>query len=206
MTRRPLAFRHRARDPGVRLAGLGGPTWVHCPRCNAAAKSDSRGVACASCGYMTIQHREPWSDRWARFASRSQLCSHCRKPLEDRQYPTARAQDGKLFVRVQCPNCQQTVDYPARPGWSPQARPAQRWLPLFLVTQVAGQTLWVDNLAHLEALEDWLGASVRERGPVVGLTMMARLPRWMKAAGNRAKVLRGLAQLRERAEKAGIDE
>jgi len=64
----------------------------------------------------------------------------------------------------------------------------------------------VDNLAHLAVLEDYLGAKVRERGPVRGLTMMARLPAWMKAATMRPKILRGLTHLRERAEKAGIDE
>ena len=72
--------------------------------------------------------------------------------------------------------------------------------------QVAGETLWVLNLAHLDALEDWLGAKVRERGPQSGQTMMAKLPRWMKASTNRSKVLRGLAQLRELAEKSGLDE
>jgi len=36
--------------------------------------------------------------------------------------------------------------------------------------------------------------------------MMAKLPRWMKASTNRDKVLRGLAQLRDRAQKAGIDQ
>lgn len=75
----------------------------------------------------------------------------------------------------------------------------------YLETQVAGETLWVLNLAHLDALEDWLGAKVRERGSQPGLTMMARLPRWMKVSTNREKVLRGLANLRERAEKEGID-
>ncbi|NCP17830.1 MAG: hypothetical protein GW855_01565 [Erythrobacter sp.] len=64
----------------------------------------------------------------------------------------------------------------------------------------------MNNLAHLDALEDWLGAKVRERGPQPGLTMMAKLPRWMKASTNRDKVLRGLAQLRDRAQKAGIDQ
>ncbi|KLE36095.1 hypothetical protein AAW00_04175 [Aurantiacibacter luteus] len=76
----------------------------------------------------------------------------------------------------------------------------------FLETQVAGETLWVNNLAHLDAIEQWIGAAVRERGDRPGLTMMARLPRWMKASTNREKVLRGLANLRERAQRAGIDE
>lgn len=111
------------------------------------------------------------------------------------------------MVRVKCPHCNIVVDYPGRiafpPGYGNQE---DRRLPLYLTTWVAGQILWVDNLTHLDALEVWLGATMRERGPVRGMTMMAKLPRWMKSGVNRDKVIRGLRQLRERAMKAGIDE
>ena len=206
MTRRPLAFHHRATDPGGRLASFGKVSWVHCPECDKAAKSDTNGITCAHCGYMTIQDREPSSDKWARLSSSKQVCSHCRTPLEQLTRPTGRMVDGKRVVRVRCTNCHESEDYPALPGSNPAPYKPSRRMPLYLVTQVAGETLWVENLVHLEALEDWLGAKVRERGPQPGLTMMAKLPRWMKASTNRAKVLRGLAQLRERAEQAGIDE
>ena len=205
MTEPPPQAHHRATDPGGRLASFGRVTWVHCPECDKAAKSDGNGVSCAHCGYMTIQDRDPYSNRWARPATDNQLCRNCRKPVGDQSRPTAKEIDGKMFVRIKCPNCAETFDYPARYGWSPNYVAEPR-MPLFLQTQVAGNTLWVDNLAHLDALEDWLGANLRERGPVRGSTMMARLPRWMKASTNREKVLRGLAQLRERAAKAGIDE
>ena len=191
---------------GGRLVSFGSVTWVHCPECDKAAKSDRNGVTCGHCGYMTIQDRDPGDWKWARLTSSKHLCSHCRKPLEDINRPTGRMIDDRLHVRVRCSHCSKTVDYPALPGRNPGARVRPRRLPLYLMTQVAGETLWVDNLAHLDALEDWLGAKVRERGPVPGLTMMAKLPRWMKVSTNRAKVLRGLAQLRERAEQAGIDE
>lgn len=197
---------HRAKDPGGRLASFGQVTWVHCPKCDAAAKSDRNGVTCAHCGYMTIQDTAPYSNRWARLGSDSERCRNCRKPLGQNNRPTARDIDGKLHVRVRCGNCDQTFDYPASPGWAEGTTSYPERNRLYLQTQVAGETLWVDNLAHLDALEDWLGARLRERGPVAGLTMMARLPRWMKASTNREKVLRGLSQLRERAEKAGIDE
>ena len=206
MTRRVLASHHRASDPGGRLYTFGKVTWVHCPQCDKAAKRSGHGVACAHCGYMTIQDTKPWSSKWARLNKRDELCRNCRKPLEQVDRPTARMIDGKLFTRVKCPHCSESFDYPAYHGSNPQSRPPAPTLRKFLVTQVASQTLWVDNLVHLEALEDWLGARVRERGPVAGLTMMARLPRWMKASTNRMKVLRGLAQLRELAEKHGIDE
>jgi hypothetical protein len=203
--RRALAFRHRASDPGGRLATFGRVTWVHCPECNKAAKSSGQGVTCKSCGYTTIQKRKPHSSRWASIATSDPRCSGCRRPLIAMNRPTGFERDRKLFVRVRCPNCCQTFDYPARYGWSPRYTP-ERKLSLFLVTQVAGQTLWVENLVHLDALEEYLGASLRERGPVAGLTMMARLPAWMKASTNRVKVLRGLAQLRALAARSGIDE
>ena len=205
MTRRPLAFGHRARDPGKKLFQFGSVTWVHCPQCDKAAKNTGNGVACAHCGYMTIQKAQNGAHKWARFAIDDERCRNCRKPLEDAHRPTGREIDGKRFIRVRCPNCRETFDYPARYGWTPRYTPAAR-NPLFLVTQVAGHTLWIDNLAHLDALEEYLGAKVRERGPVAGLTMMARLPAWMKASTNRVKVLRALAQLRILAEKNGIDE
>lgn len=206
MSERELPIHHRAEDPGGWLGSFGSVTWVHCPECDKAARSTGSSVSCAHCGYTTVPSLKGYSDKWAYPTSTDPLCSHCRKPLDRRERPTARERDGKLVVRIRCEHCDETEDYPASPGSPPSGGRSYRVLRRFLETQVAGETLWVLNLAHLEALEDWLGAKVRERGPRAGLTMMARLPRWMKASTNRTKVLRGLAQLRELAEKSGIDE
>ena len=206
MTERELPIHHRASDPGGRVWSFGSVTWVHCPECDGAAKSTGSSVSCAHCGYTTVPSLKPYGEKWAYPASSNPLCSHCRKPLDRRDRPTARHEDGTLFVRIRCDHCDKTEDYPGLPGSAPSGSRSYRLLRRFLETQVAGETLWLNNLAHLEALEDWLGAKVRERGPQPGLTMMARLPRWMKASTNRDKVLRGLAQLRELAGKSGIDE
>ena len=199
---------HRARDPGLKLAQIGRVTWVHCPKCDGPAKHDARGAECLRCGYMTIQERGDYPARWGRIRQDDPRCVNCRRPIPADPVPTAFSKEGELYVRVKCPNCAETGDYRAS-GASPPlgasaSEPAR--LRMFLTTQVAGETLWVDNLSHLEALEAYLGAKLRERGPVPGLTMMARLPAWMKAASAREKILRGLRHLRERAEKAGIDE
>ncbi len=157
---------------------------------------------------MTIQHPDTCSYRWGRIRQDDPLCGNCRKPLPVEPVPTGRKKGEEFYVRVKCPNCAQSEDYRAYyaspPKGASTSEPAS--LPLYLTTQVAGETLWVDNLQHLELLEEYLGAKVRERGPVPGLTMMARLPAWMKAATTRPKILRGLRHLRERAEKAGINE
>lgn len=206
MAERELPIHHRATDPGGRVWSFGSVTWVHCPECDHAAKSTGSSVSCARCGYATIPSLKPYSDKWAYPTSSNPRCSHCGTPLDRRDRPTARHKEGKLFVSIRCDHCDETEDYPASPGSDPAASRPYRLLRRHLETQVGGETLWVNNLVHLDALEDWLGAKVRERGPQPGLTMMAKLPRWMKASTNRAKVLRGLAQLRERAEQAGIDE
>lgn len=203
-----MTDRLRATDPGLKLGQIGRVTWVHCPECDHAARLDGHGVACRQCGYMTIQKTDPYSDRWARLRNEKQLCVECRHPLPDEVRPTAERIGDKLHTRVKCPHCQEVADYPAYPASPPTTAGSKesRLLPLYLTTQVAGRTLWVDNLAHLDLLDQWLGASLRERGPVRGKTMLARLPRWMKVSTARPKILRGLRQLRERARRAGIDE
>lgn len=198
---------HRAADPGLKRHQFGQVTWIECPECDGPARNTAAGAACLRCGYHTIQNREPASSGWARISADDPLCSFCRTPLPQQAMPTGRTVDGKLKVRVRCSACAKTVDYPASIAFPPEGpAPTSRWRPLYLTTQVSGHTLAVDNLAHLDALEHWLGASLRERGPVRGLTMMARLPAWMKSATMRPKILRGLRHLRQQAKAAGIDE
>lgn len=60
--------------------------------------------------------------------------------------------------------------------------------------------MWANNEEHLDYLESYVGAPLRERpdGPS-GLSWY--LPAWMKAAKHRNEVLRSLARLR-----ASLDE
>jgi hypothetical protein len=56
--------------------------------------------------------------------------------------------------------------------------------------------LWAFNEAHLDVLAGYVGARLRERDNVVGLTMLARLPGWLKAAKNHGEILRVIDRLR----------
>jgi hypothetical protein len=198
----------RARDPGSKLGEFGYVIWVHCPKCDGPAKLNGSGVSCLRCNHVTIQKTEPSPLRWARIRSPDPRCTHCGTALSNQAMPTALEKDGALFVRVKCPQCTRTVDYRGEIGFPPSGASTAEpeWLRRYLETQVGGETLWVNNLAHLDALEAYLGATIRERGPVAGLTMMARLPAWMKSATMRPKVLRGLKTLRDRADHDGITE
>ena len=62
--------------------------------------------------------------------------------------------------------------------------------------------LWAFNRRHLELLESYVEAKLRERHEDedqgwANTSLVSRLPAWMKSAKNREEVLKGLARLRE---------
>lgn len=81
--------------------------------------------------------------------------------------------------------------------------------PVWLSTPCCGRTLWAYNARHLDALEAFVGARLRERrhDPESGWrnkAWVSRIPRWLTASTNREEVLRCIARLRrERLESPG---
>ncbi|MBB4961780.1 hypothetical protein [Micromonospora polyrhachis] len=71
-------------------------------------------------------------------------------------------------------------------------------LPLWLKAECCGgHVLWAFNPAHLDLLADYVAARLRERGPVPGrMSLVERLPVWLKAAKNRDEVLHVIGRLR----------
>lgn len=73
-------------------------------------------------------------------------------------------------------------------------------LPLWLQTEVRPGRLWAYNPEHLELIRNFVQAPLRERAPwdaqVKKMTLVARLPTWIKAAKNRDEVLRAIDRIR----------
>lgn len=69
--------------------------------------------------------------------------------------------------------------------------------PLWLSVDCCGRVLWAYNAEHLDLLEGYVSARLRERGPLMGsMSMVERLPKWIKEAKHRAEVLRAIRRLR----------
>ncbi|MEU8660875.1 hypothetical protein [Actinoplanes philippinensis] len=102
--------------------------------------------------------------------------------------------------RFVCTACVSTASWPsADPSscWGGPEDPFFRFRLWRTAELRSGRILWAFNAAHLTLLEDFVGARLRERGPAAGhMTMIARLPAWMKAAKNRDEVSRALARMR----------
>ncbi|KZE14719.1 hypothetical protein C1N83_20865 [Priestia aryabhattai] len=68
-------------------------------------------------------------------------------------------------------------------------------LPLYLQIECSGNTLWGLNLEHLNYIENYIEAELRESHPYY-LSVESRLPKWMKLAKNRSEVLRAIKKLK----------
>ena len=75
-------------------------------------------------------------------------------------------------------------------------------LPLWLTAPCCGEVLWAHNWRHLQFIENFVRAGVREnvRDPENGWSnrsLANRLPTWIKDRNNRAKVLRTIEKLKQ---------
>ena len=105
--------------------------------------------------------------------------------------------------RLVCAHCGLTKDRGARTS---KTRDQDAWydqLELWLQTPCCGETLWAYNKEHLDFLEQYVAATLRERTRPDGTghyaarnsTLTSRLPGWIKRARNRDDVLRCLSKL-----------
>ncbi len=66
----------------------------------------------------------------------------------------------------------------------------------WLAIPCCGWVLWAFNEEHLRFLEEYVGATLRERVPRRGSTLASKLPTWMKDAKHREPILRCIARLK----------
>ena len=108
--------------------------------------------------------------------------------------------------RLTCLSCGYASSWAKREisrGWR-EARDDYFELPLWLQTACCGETLWAYDIDHLEFIERFVRAELRERAKDaergwMNASLASRLPQWLKAAKNRAQILRAIKELRRRA-------
>ncbi|QGQ20528.1 hypothetical protein GC089_16720 [Cellulomonas sp. JZ18] len=165
---------------------------VRCPRCAEPAVATPCRVACPTCGF-THEGRG-----WVATAARTTVvlegrCGGCgRQARVERDVPGTTRD-----LPVRCAECGAVTRHPARPAVyrSAGGRPLYRGLDLWLQTPCEGRVLWAYDEAHLDYLERYVAAAVREQEPG-NASLASRLPAWVKAAGNRDAVGRELRRLR----------
>ncbi|MEU0541323.1 hypothetical protein ABZ319_15775 [Nocardia sp. NPDC005978] len=141
-------------------------------------------VVCAGCGGRAVSSRWPGTEAagtWAAHEPRRLACARCAVMGEWDKGRDGTRHWGRMW------------------GNAPVDMHFGR--PLWLQTRCAGRVLWALNVEHVEELGAFVGARLREHGAGGSTTaMLASLPGWIKAAGNRDSVLKGLERLRALAE------
>lgn len=129
--------------------------------------ADAIDVVCPRCGRRAVDTPRPVESRWVASWPRRLTCAAC-------GHTSAWEPAGATSV------------------WGAPVDPFFH-VPLWLQAGCCGgHTLWAFNRRHLDVLEGYVGAKLRDGG----VTLVARLPTWMKAAKHRAEILRVIDRLR----------
>ncbi|MDG6110362.1 hypothetical protein Daura_19350 [Dactylosporangium aurantiacum] len=127
------------------------------------------------------------------------VCQRCARRAVVAAVPVEDARPISWPRRFACGACGASASWEPRGGttvWGAPVDPFFR-LPLWLSARCCGgRVLWAFNDAHLTLLEGYVAAKSRERGPRPGLTLVARLPGWLKQAKHRDELLRVITRLR----------
>lgn len=209
----------RAAEPNVFVDTLPDPAWVECPHCGKPARVArkphryrSRADARLTCEHCAYRHKD--ADLFRAINSTSAVQSvqrqGCEKCGGDKfHFASAKLvrHAAKLTLNSRCLGCGHLNALPARPSPRRVCEGHDHWfgLPLVLRASYGKHLIWAYNLEHIDALEGWIEADLRERSLHAHyMTMAARLPLWMKAAQARRPVLRALAKMRAQAESFGL--
>jgi hypothetical protein len=151
-----------------------------------------------------LRHLDDGSNKWSFVdhvlveCPRCAACAHIRADRSDgdRGVPASCA-------KLTCGACGY-VGRGESTGW--QRTEGTDWyfnLPLWLRAPCKGRLLWAYNAEHLNLIESYVSAELRERRRHVDAgwcnsSLVSRLPRWMVLAKNRDTVLKGVAAVREK--------
>jgi hypothetical protein len=176
-------MKSRFRDTGKTIYEFGHEFLVHCPRCD-------------NCARVVPKDREDTRN----FAPRRLICQKC-----------GYTQDWHITGKP--PGIEFNYHRPPRDLNSIGIGGSFDWyfrLPLWLQTPCCGEILWAYNKEHLDFLENYVKAGLRESFPLKvyeterviwrNKSLASRLPTWMKRAKNRDEVLRGIERLRKKIE------
>jgi hypothetical protein len=107
--------------------------------------------------------------------------------------------------RFSCIHCGTIKDWSAREivrYWCDEPVDDYFHYPLWLQTPCCGQTLWAYNLPHLDFIESFVSAKLRERKQDKkygwsNRSLFSRLPKWMQSRKKREEILSAVAKIRQ---------
>ncbi len=124
-------------------------------------------------------------------------CALMAKVVLSNNYSTRKI---RLFSprKLVCPNCSHIETCEGNKAVVDGAIDWYFGYPLWLQVSCCGNILWAYNEHHLDLLESYVSAKLRERKPKIIRSVASRLPQWIIAAKNRDAALKGIERLKEK--------
>jgi len=148
------------------------PILVVCPACNQKASVIAKDFSASN-----------WKPEQIRV-----VCSSCSYHKELKDFPTQ-------IIKNSAGKTTPIFGYTMGATFDPFFR-----IPLYLQTKCSGELLWAYNEFHLEILEEYIAAKLRNRSSEAYLnrSIASRLPKWMTSSGNRVPLLKALSLLKKK--------
>ena len=164
------------------------PALVRCHRCDALAIVKCGHTSCSECGYNGVPNPHDVERLTHRIEAK---CPDCRLWLT---WQGKRNASGIKLLRCRCGGSRQFDMTKLRVGeWSRGQEP-RTGLTLWLQADFRGRLLWAVNWSHLNFLQRFVAAGIREQSPG-NSTQVSRLPAWIKSAKNRPDLLKTLRRM-----------
>lgn len=193
---------HRYEGDPKRLYDFVRDLSVRCPKCSHEAlidfpwpmKYNEATLTCLHCHW-----REKMADRIRYKICSKAMCRECRAPLKSDIQERKRIPS---FVRIICGDCH--TENKISENWEEYILKYEDegkvdpvfGLSLYLQDEVRGNVIWALNREHLMEIKNYVAAKLRERTTTrFNMTMVERLPDFIKLASNRQAVMDALDRM-----------
>ena len=171
---------------------------VCCPRCKKRAEvtydreTNSKIIKCFECHFIEKGDDLIYENRVKR------NCDNCGGQI----LVEVESKNKMDKMKVKCHACGQTREY--KPTITTKriifkdngnATDPHYGLPLWLQGDIKGNIFWAYNYEHLNYLKRYVAAKIRERASPTYMTLIARLPDFIKSAKNREKLIKLIEKL-----------
>ncbi len=194
----------RFRDKNLSLYSFSNKILVHCPNCDKKAEvvTDKHEIFCNECGYYAKKDKTYFSLNFNR------NCPECGKQIS---FKINKVTSKKERIKVTCPHCKfndnykpKYVEHPTS-GYGVFYGESQKsgkdcifGAELWLAKKYKQNLFWANNYEHLEYLKEYIQAKIREQNEERRMSMVAKLPLFIKSKKNRDDLLKIIEQLRNK--------
>ena len=145
-------------------------------------------IACTSCSYSKTEDHRIIELRVKAY------CSNCGEQLTYEK----RVHEKQDSVLLRCPACKVTHRFKPKISEYYSLDEVLERYTLWYRENFKGNDLWAYNTDHLEYIEQYIVADLRERNYSTAGTLVARLPGFVKSAKNRDDLLKLIRKMKEK--------